>query len=80
MFTTIDEILPELGKAKVLSTVDAKKGFWHVVLDQPSNRLTTFWTPFGRYRWVRLPFGIVNPPDEASRGVSGSGRSGMHCG
>lgn len=62
-FTTIDEILPELGKAKVFSTVDAKKGFWHVVLDQPSSRLTTFWTPFGRYRWIRMPFGIAPAPE-----------------
>ncbi|XP_058827487.1 uncharacterized protein LOC131687427 [Topomyia yanbarensis] len=62
-FTTIDEILPELGKAKVFSTADARKGFWHVVLDEDSSRLTTFWTPFGRYRWTRLPFGIASAPE-----------------
>ncbi|XP_058827893.1 uncharacterized protein K02A2.6-like [Topomyia yanbarensis] len=62
-FVTLDEILPELGKAKVFSTVDAKKGFWHVVLDEPSSKLTTFWTPFGRYRWTRLPFGIAPAPE-----------------
>ncbi|XP_058816047.1 uncharacterized protein K02A2.6-like [Topomyia yanbarensis] len=62
-FVTLDEILPELDKAKVFSTVDAKKGFWHVVLDEPSSKLTTFWTPFGRYRWTRLPFGIAPAPE-----------------
>ncbi|XP_062714329.1 uncharacterized protein K02A2.6-like [Aedes albopictus] len=62
-FTTIDEILPELGKAKVFSTADVRKGFWHVLLDEKSSRLTTFWTPFGRYRWIRLPFGIAPAPD-----------------
>ncbi|XP_058811066.1 uncharacterized protein K02A2.6-like [Topomyia yanbarensis] len=62
-FTTLDEILPELGKARVFSTADAKKGFWHVVLDEPSSKLTTFWTPFGRYRWTRLPFGIAPAPE-----------------
>lgn len=62
-FTTLDEILPELGKAKVFSTVDTKKGFWHVVLDKPSSKMTTFWTPFGRYRWTRLPFGISPAPE-----------------
>lgn len=62
-FLTLDEVLPELGKAKVFSTVDAKKGFWHVELDEPSSLLTTFWTPYGRYRWTRLPFGISSAPE-----------------
>ncbi|XP_062537952.1 uncharacterized protein K02A2.6-like [Armigeres subalbatus] len=61
--TTLDEILPELGKARVFTTIDTKKGFWHVVLDEESSKLTTFWTPFGRYRWTRLPFGIASAPE-----------------
>lgn len=62
-FTTLDEILPELGQAQVFSTVDARKGFWHVELNERSSKLTTFWTPFGRYRWLRLPFGISSAPE-----------------
>ena len=62
-FATIDEILPELGKAKIFSTVDTKKGFWHVKLNEKSSKLTTFWTPFGRYRWLRMPFGIASAPE-----------------
>ena len=30
----LDEILPELSKAKVFSTVDLRSGFWHCVLDE----------------------------------------------
>ena len=33
------------------------QGFWHIQLDEPSSLLTTFQTCFGRYRWLRLPFG-----------------------
>ncbi|XP_028411114.1 uncharacterized protein K02A2.6-like [Dendronephthya gigantea] len=54
----IDDVLPDLAKAKVFTKVDARNGYWHVQLDEPSSRLTTFDTPFGRYRWKRLPFGI----------------------
>lgn len=61
-FTTIDEILPELTRAKVFSTVDASKGFWQVKLEEDSSKLTTFSTPFGNYRWLRLPFGISSSP------------------
>ncbi|XP_065074181.1 uncharacterized protein K02A2.6-like [Ochlerotatus camptorhynchus] len=62
-FVTLDEILPELDQAQVFSTVDARKGFWHVELDERSSKLTSFWTPFGRYRWLRLPFGISSAPE-----------------
>ncbi|KAK2557053.1 Retrovirus-related Pol polyprotein from transposon 17.6 [Acropora cervicornis] len=64
---TIEEILPELSKAKVFSVADARHGFWQVKLDEPSSYLTTFWTPFGRYRWLRMPFGIATAPEEYQR-------------
>jgi len=47
---TIDEILPELGRAKVFSTVHVKNGFWHVKLMDESSLLTTFNSPFGKFR------------------------------
>jgi hypothetical protein len=60
---TIEEILPELANAKVFTTLDAKKGFWQLALDSKSSDLTTFWGPSGRYRWLRLPFGVSPAPE-----------------
>ena len=54
---TLDDVLPEMTKARIMSTVDLANGYWHVTLDEESSYLTTFGTPFGRYRWLRLPFG-----------------------
>ena len=54
----LDDLLPELSQAKMFSTVDLTAGYWHCVLDDESSLLTTFATPFGRYRWRRLPFGL----------------------
>ena len=54
---TIDDLLPELANAKVFSKVDLSNGYWHCELDEGSSLLTTFVTPYGRYRWLRLPFG-----------------------
>ena len=75
---TIEEILPELINAKVFSTVDVKNGFWYVALDEDNSYLTTFNTPYGRYRWLRVPFGISSAPEvfqrkqhEAVEGLSG---------
>ena len=64
---TIEDLLPDLSKAKIFSVVDAKNGFWHVELDDESSYLTTFNTPFGRCRWLRMPFGISSAPEEYQR-------------
>jgi len=55
---TIDELLPQLCGKKFLSVVDTKKGYWHVALDHESSLLCTCNTPFGQYRFKRLPFGV----------------------
>ena len=52
----IEEILPEL--AKVFTKADRREGFLQVELDDTSSRLTTFQTPWWRYRWLRMPFAI----------------------
>ncbi|KAK3092083.1 hypothetical protein FSP39_025049 [Pinctada imbricata] len=54
----LDDILPKLQKAKIFSKLDIKEAFWHVCLDDRSSELTTMITPFGRFRWARLPFGL----------------------
>ena len=60
---SIDETLPLLHGKKLFSVVDTTKGYWHVELDHESNLLCTFNTPFGRYRFKHLPFGIVVSQD-----------------
>ena len=60
---TVDEIVTQLSNAKYFTLIDAKKGYWHVPLDKESSYLTTFGTPFGRFRFSRLPFGLVVSQD-----------------
>ena len=59
----IDEILPELGKHEFSPKQILKDGFLQIELDDYSSRLTTFQTPWGRHRWLRMPNGI-NPAPE----------------
>ena len=54
----LDDLMPDLAREKIFSTVDLTAGYWHCVLDHESSLLTTFATPFRRYRWRRLPFGL----------------------
>ena len=55
---TVDEISAKTHGAKMFSKLDAQNGYWQVKLDEESSKLTTFNTPWGRYRFLRLPFGI----------------------
>ena len=61
---TFEDIIPDLNKAKVFSTFDARNGYWQIQLTEESSYLTTFNTPFGRYRWLRLPFGLSVASEE----------------
>ena len=60
---TMEDVLPRLNKAKVFTVCDVKNGFWHVQLEEQSSVLTTFATPYGRYKWNRLPFGVAPAPE-----------------
>ena len=60
---TIEEVATRLHGAKLFTSLDVRSGFWHIALDEPSSFLTTFHTPFGRYRWKRMPFGICSAPE-----------------
>ena len=55
---TLDEVTHHLGSARVFSKLNARSGYWSVHLDQPSSLLTTFYSAFGRYRFLCLPFGL----------------------
>ncbi|XP_033095250.1 uncharacterized protein K02A2.6-like [Anneissia japonica] len=67
MMPTVEDILPKLAKARIFSVLDDKDGFWQVKLTKKSSFLTTFGTPFGRYRYHRMPFGISTAPEEFQR-------------
>lgn len=67
---TIEEVVARMPNAKVFSTLDANSGYWQIPLDEESSKLCTFQTPFGRYRYKRLPFGIKSAPEVFQRTMS----------
>ena len=51
----VDDILHNLNGAKYFSVVDSTSSFFNYNLDEESSKLTTFGTPFGYYRYLRMP-------------------------
>lgn len=66
----VDQTLAQLAGAKVFSKLDANSGFWQIPLSPKSIPLTTFITPFGRFCFNRLPFGITSAPEHFQRRMS----------
>ena len=55
---TIDDIISELGQAKVFSKLDLNQGYHQLELAPESRYITTFSTHFGLRRYKQLDFGI----------------------
>ena len=66
----VDETLAQLTGATVMSKLDANSGFWQIPLAKESRELTTFITPFGRYCFNKLPFGISSAPEHFQKRMS----------
>ena len=54
-------------KHKCFSILDTLNVFTQVPWDDQSSYLTTMQTPWGRYRWLRLPYGFSLAPEELQR-------------
>ena len=59
----VDTNLAQLTGARLFSKLDTNSGFWQVPLSKESRLLTTFITPYGRFCFNKLPFGIASAPE-----------------
>ena len=59
----VDDTLAQLSGAKIFSKLDANSGFWQIPLAKQSRHLTTFITPFGRFCFNKMSFGISSAPE-----------------
>ena len=61
------DALSGIGSAKWFTKLDARHGYWQIPLSDTSRPLTTFITPWGRYRYCRNPQGLISAGDEFNR-------------
>ena len=53
--------------AQVFTVLDALKGYHQCPLDESSQLLTTFITPFGRFKYLRAPYGLSSISEHYDR-------------
>jgi len=58
------------SEAKYFTVIDALKGYHQCPLDEQSQPLTTFITPFGRFKYLRAPYGISSISEHYNRRMS----------
>ena len=55
---TFQDVTSSIRKVTKVSKIDANSGFWTLPMDDQSQLLTMFNVPWGRYCFVKMPFGL----------------------
>jgi len=58
LIPTPADVQAKLSNNTLFTVIDMKDAYWHVKLTDESSFLTTFHTPWGRKRFLRMPFGL----------------------
>ena len=57
-----EDIFAKLGKAKFFTTLDLRAGYHHIALTKDSIPKTGFCINFGKYEYLKVPFGLAQAP------------------
>jgi hypothetical protein len=67
---SVDQTLALLAGATVFTKLGCYNAFLHIPLTAESQLMTTFITPFGRYCFKRVPYGISSAPEHFQKRIS----------
>ena len=58
----VEDIFSKLNGATYFTTLDLRAGYHHKPLDTPSILKMAFNSPFRKYEYVKVPFGLAQAP------------------
>ena len=58
----VEDIFSKLNGATYFTTLDLWAGYHHIPLDKPPIPETAFNSPFRKYKYVKVPFGLAQVP------------------
>ena len=58
----VEDIFSKLNDAKYFSTLDLQAGYCHIPLHKSSIPKAAFNSPFGKYEYIKVPFGLAWAP------------------
>ena len=58
----VEDIFSQLDSAKYFSTLDFRAGYHHIGLTTDLIPKTAFTSPFGKYEYIKVPFGLAQAP------------------
>ena len=58
----VEDIFSKLNGATYFTTLDLRAGYHHIPLDKPSIPKTTFNSPFGKFEYEKVSFGLAQAP------------------
>ncbi len=64
---TVDELISKVGEAAFLTKLDLAKGFYQVSVQESDKEKTAFITPWGKFQFTKMPFGLRNAPSTFQR-------------
>ena len=58
----VEDIFSKLNRAAYFTTLDLHAGYHHILVDKSSIPKIAFNSPFGKYEYVKVPFGLAQAP------------------
>ena len=67
---TSEEILAQMSNPKIFTKQNTSNAYWQIPANDESSKLLTFNSPNGRYRFLRMPYGIHLASDACQNRIS----------